>query len=30
MDKAGELMNKLVAEMDKAAPDMSGAVTALL
>ena len=26
----GELMNKLVAEMDKAAPDMSGAVTALL
>ena len=30
MDKAGELMNKLVAEVDKAAPDMSGAVTALL
>ena len=30
MDKAGELMNKLVAEMDQAATDMSGAVTALL
>ena len=30
MDKAGELMNKLVAEMDHAATDMSGAVTALL
>lgn len=30
MDKAGELMTKLVAEMDKAATDMSGAITALL
>lgn len=30
MDKAGELMGKLVAEMDHAATDMSGAVTALL
>ncbi len=30
MDKAGALMNKLVAEMDQAATDMSGAVTALL
>ena len=30
MDKAGELMNKLVGELDKAATDMSGAVTALL
>ncbi len=30
MDKAGELMNKLVQEMDHAATDMSSAVTALL